>query len=104
MKTISRRNLLKAAGGLVAFLPVIRHLAQSSSAAADCGCPPPPPPPIYGPPPPGYNRCDQMQFVFWRMRCINGFEYREFVGYDAFDSSYCANYLQSTGNGCIGDY
>ena len=45
-----------------------------------------------------------MQFVFWRMRCINGFEYREFVGYDAFDSSYCANYLQSTGNGCIGDY
>lgn len=39
MKPISRRGVLKVAGGLVAFLPAARMLTQPPPAAADyCGC------------------------------------------------------------------
>lgn len=52
---ISRRGLLKAAAGLVAFLPVVRELARPLVVdAQDCGCGGP----VYGLPAPGYHRCD----------------------------------------------
>lgn len=83
---ISRRGLLKAAAGLVAFLPVVWELVRSSEVdAQDCGCGGP----IAGPPPPGYQRCDVTYHIIIWMCETGGLLYQNNYYYDVFSGSLC---------------
>lgn len=109
MKPISRRGVLKAAAGLVAFLPVAKELIAAPPAEAQCGCGEPgPPPPHLGPPPPGYNRCDSVECLYWRVVCIEsppgsrrGIQVQQFVCYDWFGGGFCYYTYVPTGLDCI---
>jgi hypothetical protein len=87
MKPLPRRILLKAAAGLVAFVPVVRELAQSSPAAAECESSGPPP--VYGPTPPDYQLCDEVRIWVAEEMCLQNEDgswtiYRDQTLLDAF--------------------
>jgi hypothetical protein len=108
MRPFSRRTILKAAAGLVAFIPVARELAKAPLAAADCGCGDPPP--IQGPPPPGYQICDAVRVLIDEEYCLQNEDGSWTIYYDqklidAFYDIDCTDwYLFNTGIPCPAAY
>lgn len=105
MGLIPRRTVLKAAAGLLAFIPVARELAKAPPIAADCGCGYPPP--LTGPPPPGYQLCDAVRVVIAEELCLENVYgawtiYCDQILLDAFYDVECSDgwYLFETGIPC----
>ena len=109
MRPLSRRTFLKATAGLVAFIPVARHLARAPAAAADCGCSEPPPP-LYGPPPPDYQLCDVVRIWIAEELCLQNEDGSWTIYYDQklLDAYYdvdCTDwYLFNSGIPCPAAY
>lgn len=109
MRPLSRRTLLKATTGFIAFVPLVGVLTNAPPATADCGCNEPPPP-VYGPPPPGYRLCDEIRVWVADELCLQNWDGSWTIYYDqkvldAFYDVDCTDwYLFNTGIPCPAAY